>query len=52
MNTRFDYYQTIRRTQPDLFYTPNLQHQMHQEQKKMGSAFFQQYEMLLLEGAE
>jgi hypothetical protein len=25
---------------------------MRQEQKKMGNAFFQQYEMLLLEGAE
>ena len=32
MKTRFDYYQSIRRTQPDLFYTPKLQHQMRQEQ--------------------
>ena len=49
MKTRFDYYQSIRRTQPDLFYTPKLQHQMRQEQKLMGSAFFDQYEMPFLE---
>ena len=49
MNTRFDYYQSIRRTQPDLFYTPKLQHQMRQEQKLMGNAFFDQYEMPFLE---
>ena len=45
MKTRFDYYQSIRRTQPDLFYTPKLQHQMRQEQKLMGNAFFDQYEL-------
>ena len=45
MKTRFDYYQSIRHTQPDLFYTPKLQQQMRQEQKLMGNAFFDQYEL-------
>ena len=49
MKIRFDYYQSIRHTQPDLFYTPKLQHQMRQEQKLMGNAFFDQYEMSFLE---
>ena len=49
MKTRFDHYQSIRRTQPDLFYTPKLQHQMRQEQKLMGNSFFDQYELQLLE---
>ena len=60
MNTRFDYYQSIRRTQPDLFYSPKLQHQMHSEQKQMGNAFFitrgasifHQFGRQLLEGAQ
>jgi hypothetical protein len=51
MNTRFDYYQTIRHTQPDLFYSPKLQHQMHREQKQMGNTFFEQYELPFLEAA-
>jgi hypothetical protein len=60
MKTRFDYYQFIRRTHPDLFYTTKLQHQMRQEQKQMGNAFFttrgasifHQFGHLLLEGAK
>ena len=43
-DTRFQYYQTIRRTQPDLFWSSKLQHQMHQEYKQMGNTFFDQYE--------
>ena len=52
MKTRFDSYQSIRRTQPDLFYTPKLQHQMRQEQKLMGNAFFDQYELPFLEATK
>ena len=49
MKTRFEYYQSVRHTQPALFYTPKLQHQMRQEQKLMGNAFFDQYELPFLE---
>ena len=45
--TRWDHYQNLRHSQPDLYWNKKTQTQMLQEQKKMGNSFYTQYEMNL-----
>ena len=43
--TRWDHYQNLRHSQPDLYWNSKTQTQMLQEQKQMGNAFYEQYEL-------
>ena len=45
--TRWDHYQNLRHSQPDLYWASKTQTQMLQEQKQMGNAFYEQYELNL-----
>ena len=45
--TRWDHYQNLRHAQPDLYWSSKTQTQMLQEQKQMGNAFYEQYELNL-----
>ena len=48
-NTRFQYYQNIRKLHPDAYWSPKVQHQMHEDQKLMGDLFFDQLDLPLFE---
>ena len=48
-NTRFQYYQNMRKLHPDAYWSPKVQHQMHEDQKLMGDLFFDQLELPLFE---
>ena len=48
-NKRFQYYQNIRKLRPDAYWSPKVQHQMHEDQKLMGDLFFDQLELPLME---
>ena len=37
----FESYQTLRRTNPDLYYKPTTQKRMKADHKKLGDSFFQ-----------
>ena len=43
--TRSQYYQTLRRTNPKLFWSRKTQTEMFHQQQKMQDAFYDQYEM-------
>ena len=43
--TRWSYYQNIRHSHPDLYWNSKTQTQMLKEQRLMGNAFFEQYEL-------
>ena len=45
--TRWDHYQNLRHSQPDLYWSSKTQTQMLQEQQQMGNAFYEQYEFNL-----
>ena len=45
--TRWDHYQNLRHSRPDLYWNSKTQTQMLQEQKQMGNSFYEQYEMNL-----
>ena len=46
-NTRFDYYQTLRKTHPDLYWNSKTQKTMQHEAKLLGNTFYTQYEFEL-----
>lgn len=45
INTRFDYYQSLRKTHPDHYWSRKTQHLMLKEQRQMGDAFYRQLEL-------
>ena len=49
INTRFQYYQNIRKLHPDAYWSSKVQHQMHEDQKLMGDLFFDQLELPLMQ---
>ena len=49
INTRFQYYQNIRKLHPDTYWSSKVQYQMHEDQKLMGDLFFDQLELPLME---
>ena len=44
-NTRFDYYQTLRKTHPERYWNNKTQEAMQNEARLLGNAFYQQYEL-------
>ena len=44
-NTRFDYYQSLRKIHPDYYWSSKTQHLMLKEQRHLGDAFYCQYEL-------